>query len=406
MSEVIERFLKYVKVDTQSLPDMENVPSTEKQKDLGKILKDEMLVLGLEDVRLDDHGYVYGTLPATEGKESLPILGLIAHMDTSNAVSGKDVKPRIVENYQGGDILLNEEEQIVLAVKDFPEIEQYKGQSIIVTDGTTLLGADDKAGIAEIMALCSWLIESKTPHGTLKIAFTPDEEVGRGPDFFDVEGFGADFAYTVDGGELGELEYENFNGASFKLIVHGVSTHTGTAKDKMKNAATLAMAFHQMLPASEVPEHTDGYEGFYHLDHFTGDVERAELHYLIRDHSREIFEKRKDRMVKIVNYLNDLYGDGTFEYELKDSYFNMKEQIESHMHLIEHACKAMETVGIAPKVTPIRGGTDGARLSFMGLPCPNLFTGGHNYHGRFEYIPVESMEKAVEMLKELVKSYS
>ncbi|MDO4289473.1 MAG: peptidase T [Eubacterium sp.] len=406
MTEVIERFLRYVKVDTQSLPDMETVPSTEKQKDLGKILAAELKEIGLMDVKMDEHGYVYGTLAATEGKEALPVLGLIAHMDTSSAVSGKDVKPRIVENYQGGDIVLNAEKDIVLSVSDFPEIENYIGQSIIVTDGTTLLGADDKAGIAEIMALCSWLVESKTPHGTIKIAFTPDEEVGKGPEFFDVADFGADFAYTVDGGEIGELEYENFNGATFKLKVNGVSTHTGTAKNKMKNASVLAMEFHRMLPAWETPEHTEGYEGFYHLDHFSGDVEEANLTYLIRDHDRAIFEARKSRVAAIVDYLNGLYGEGTFEYSLKDAYFNMKEQILPHMHLIDNAKAAMAEAGITPIVTPIRGGTDGARLSFMGLPCPNLCTGGHNYHGRFEYIPVESMEKILEMLKALVKIYA
>ena len=406
MSEVIERFLKYVKVDTQSLPDVDVVPSTEKQKDLGRMLVQEMEALGMAGVKMDDHGYVYGSLPATVGKETLPVLGLIAHMDTSSAVSGADVRPRIVENYQGGDILLNEEKHIVLSVEDFPEIENYIGQSIIVTDGTTLLGADDKAGVAEIMALCSWLVESGTPHGPLKIAFTPDEEVGNGPAFFDVAGFGADFAYTVDGGEIGELEYENFNGASFKLKVHGVSTHTGTAKNKMKNAAVLAMEFHRMLPAWETPEHTEGYEGFYHLDHFDGDVEEAQLKYLIRDHDRTLFEARKKRMTEIVDYLNGVYGEGTFEYTLEDAYYNMKEQILPHMHLIDNAKKAMETVGITPLVTPIRGGTDGARLSFMGLPCPNLCTGGHNYHGRFEYVPVESMEKILEMLKALIKIYA
>lgn len=406
MKTVTERFLKYVKVDTQSVPDAEIFPSSEKQKKLGKILVEELKEMGVSDAKIDQYGYVYGTIPATTSKK-LPVLGLIAHMDTSSAVDGKNVDPRIVDNYDGEDILLNPEQNIVLMVENYPEIKTYKGQSIIVTDGTTLLGADDKAGVAEIMTLCDYLMSNKeVPHGTLKIAFTPDEEVGRGADYFDVQGFGADFAYTVDGGELGELEYENFNAASLKITVNGVSVHPGSSKNKMKNALLMAMEYQKMLPVWENPEHTEGYEGFYHLEYMNGDVEKAELSYIIRDHDKSKFEARKERGLKIANYLNDLYGAGTFQTVLKDSYYNMKEKIEPHMHLIENAKKAMEALQIEPKITPVRGGTDGARLSYMGLPCPNICTGGHNYHGRYEYIPIESMEKVVELLKKIVEIYS
>lgn len=407
---VTERFLNYVRIDTQSMPETGTVPSTEKQRNLAALLADEMQAMGLSGVRTDEHGYVYAELPATPGKETVPVLGLIAHMDTSPAVSGKDVRPKIIENYNGGDILLNAEKNIVLSATEYPELLQYKGQDIIVTDGTTLLGADDKAGIAEIMTLCERLIKDAIPHGTLKIAFTPDEEVGGGIDYFDVEGFGADFAYTVDGGALGEIEYENFNAASLKLIIHGRSTHTGDAKNKMKNALMLGIDFINMLPAWERPEHTEGYEGFYHLDTMKGDVEQAELNLIIRDHDRARFEDRKARVIKIIDYLNEentrINGCGAIQYYLDDTYYNMKEKIEPHMHLIANAEKAMEQAGIVPKVIPIRGGTDGAKLSYRGIPCPNLCTGGHNYHGRYEFIPVQSMEKIVEMLIYLVKDYT
>lgn len=405
MKTVVDRFLRYVQVDTESVPEADCFPSSEKQKNLAAILVEELKEMGVEDARMDIYGYVYATIPPTTDKE-LPAIGLIAHMDTSSAVSGKDVKPRIVENYDGGDILLNEAQNIVLKTEDYPEILDYKGQDIIVTDGTTLLGADDKAGVSEIMTLCDFLMNNPVTHGTIKIAFTPDEEVGRGVNYFDVEGFGAEFAYTVDGGELGELEYENFNAASLKLTVNGVSTHPGTAKNKMKNALLMGMEFQNMLPACETPEHTEGYEGFYHLDQFEGTVEKAEMTYIIRDHDRVKFEKRKERAVKICDYLNELYGVGSFEYLLSDSYYNMKEKIEPHIHLVRNVEKAMKDVGIEPKVTAIRGGTDGARLSYMGLPCPNICTGGHNFHGRFEYIPVQSMEKVVALLKRLVEIYS
>lgn len=407
---VTERFLNYVRIDTQSMPETGTVPSTEKQRNLAALLADEMQAMGLSGVRTDEHGYVYAELPATPGKETVPVLGLIAHMDTSPAVSGKDVRPKIIENYNGGDILLNAEKNIVLSATEYPELLQYKGQDIIVTDGTTLLGADDKAGIAEIMTLCERLIKDAIPHGTLKIAFTPDEEVGGGIDYFDVEGFGADFAYTVDGGALGEIEYENFNAASLKLIIHGRSTHTGDAKNKMKNALMLGIDFINMLPAWERPEHTEGYEGFYHLDTMKGDVEQAELNLIIRDHDRARFEDRKARVIKIIDYLNEentrINVCGAIQYYLDDTYYNMKEKIEPHMHLIANAEKAMEQADIVPKVIPIRGGTDGAKLSYRGIPCPNLCTGGHNYHGRYEFIPVQSMEKIVEMLIYLVKDYT
>ncbi|MFN6431307.1 Peptidase T [Eubacterium callanderi] len=405
MKTVVDRFLRYVQVDTESVPGADCFPSSEKQKNLAAILVEELKEMGVEDARMDSYGYVYATIPPTTDKD-LPVIGLIAHMDTSSAVSGKDVKPRIVENYDGGDILLNEAQNIVLKTEDYPEILDYKGQDIIVTDGTTLLGADDKAGVSEIMTLCDFLMNNPVTHGTIKIAFTPDEEVGRGVNYFDVEGFGAEFAYTVDGGELGELEYENFNAASLKLTVNGVSTHPGTAKNKMKNALLMGMEFQNMLPACETPEHTEGYEGFYHLDQFEGTVEKAEMTYIIRDHDWVKFEKRKERAVKICDYLNELYGVGSFEYLLSDSYYNMKEKIEPHIHLVRNVEKAMKDVGIEPKVTAIRGGTDGARLSYMGLPCPNICTGGHNFHGRFEYIPVQSMEKVVALLKRLVEIYS
>ena len=410
MKTVTERFLNYVTVDTQSEPDVDAFPSTEKQKNLAAQLVNEMKTLGIEDARMDVNGYVYGSIPATPGKEAVPALGFIAHMDTSNAVSGKGVIPRVVERYKGGDILLNAEKNIVLSATEYPEILNYIGQDIAVTDGTTLLGADDKAGIAEIMTMIAQLVQMNIPHGPIKIAFTPDEEVGRGADFFDLDAFGADIAYTIDGGALGEIEYENFNAASLKLVIHGRSVHTGEAKNKMKNALLLAHKFISMLPEWERPEHTEGYEGFYHLDSMHGDVERAELNYIIRDHDRARFEDRKARVVKIIDYLNEentqCNGCGAIKYTLKDSYYNMKEKIEPHMALIDNAKKAMKTVGVVPNVVPIRGGTDGARLSYMGLPCPNLCTGGHNYHGRFEYIPVQSMEKMVDVLIELVKIFS
>lgn len=404
--EVLERFINYVKVDTQSAEETESFPSTEKQKNLAKVLVRELRELGAEDVGMDANGYVYARIPATDGGREKRTIGFLAHMDTSPDASGADVKPTIVSNYDGGDILLNAEKNIVLSPKVYPELAQYVGKTVVTTDGTTLLGADDKAGVAEIMTMAEYLLtHPEAKHGPVAIAFTPDEEVGRGVDFFDLKRFGADYAYTVDGGGLGELEYENFNAASLKVVVHGINVHPGEAKNKMKNAVRIAEEFDGMLPASEKPELTEGYEGFFHLMQFTGDVEHAELQYILRDHDRSLFEEKKRLAENIGRCLNLLYGEGTVEVQLKDSYYNMREKIApDYMFLIENAEAKMEALGITPKIQPIRGGTDGARLSFMGIPCPNLFTGGHNYHGRFEYCIAESMELAVKLLLSLVSA--
>lgn len=404
--EVLERFINYVKIDTQSAEETESFPSTEKQKNLAKVLVRELRELGAEDVGMDANGYVYARIPATDGGREKRTIGFLAHMDTSPDASGEDVKPTIVSNYDGGDILLNAEKNIVLSPKVYPELAQYVGKTVVTTDGTTLLGADDKAGVAEIMTMAEYLLtHPEAKHGPVAIAFTPDEEVGRGVDFFDLKRFGADYAYTVDGGGLGELEYENFNAASLKVVVHGINVHPGEAKNKMKNAVRIAEEFDGMLPASEKPELTEGYEGFFHLMQFTGDVEHAELQYILRDHDRSLFEEKKRLAENIGGCLNLLYGEGTVEVQLKDSYYNMREKIApDYMFLIENAEAKMEALGITPKIQPIRGGTDGARLSFMGIPCPNLFTGGHNYHGRFEYCIAESMELAVKLLLSLVSA--
>lgn len=405
MSRVLERFLNYVTIDTQSSEEREAFPSTEKQKDLARLLFDEMKNLGVKDVFFDEtYGYVYAKLPANGVGQGEQTIGFLAHMDTSPETSGRNVKPRIVRDYDGNDIVLNEEEQIVLSVERFPELKNYVGQQLIVTDGSTLLGADDKAGIAEIMTLIEHLMEHPSiEHGPIAICFTPDEEVGAGVDHIDLERFGADVAYTVDGGALGELEYENFNAASAKVKVHGITVHPGEAKNKMKNAAIIAMEFQGMLPQEQVPAHTEDYEGFFHLTDMQGEVEYAELNYIIRDHNRKEFEKRKHMIEQIALFLNEKYGEKTVEIEVKDSYYNMKEKIDpDYFYLIENARKCMEDLGIVPKIQPIRGGTDGARLSFMGLPCPNLCAGGHNFHGKYEYCVVESMEKIVELLLGLV----
>lgn len=401
-----ERLLHYVSFGTQSNHESKTIPSTESQKVLGAALVVEMKALGIEDAFMDDKGYVYGTIPATPGKENKPVIGLIAHMDTAEDASGDNIQAKIVE-YQGGDILLNEEKNILMTEKEYPSLKKYVGQHLIVTDGTTLLGADDKAGIAEIMTMAEELINNPSiEHGKIRIGFTPDEEVGRGANYFDVEGFGADFAYTVDGGELGELEYENFNASSAKVVVHGLSIHTGSAKDAMLNASLLAMEYHNMLPVEQNPRYTQGYEGFFHLDSIKGRVEEAELHYIIRDHDAAKYDQKKQVMQDIADYLNKKYGEGTFELTIEESYRNMKEKIEPHMHLIDNARKAFAQCGVEAQTVPIRGGTDGARLSYMGLPCPNLSTGGHNFHGRFEYIPVESMDKMTETLVNIVKIYA
>lgn len=396
---VTERFLKYVSFDTQSDENSETCPSTEKQKLLGAFLVEDMKAIGITDAHMDENGYVYGSVPGTvEG----PVIGLIAHMDTSPDCSGKDIRPRIVE-YSGGDLVLNETQNIVMKARDYPSLERNVGKHLIVTDGTTLLGADDKAGVAEILTAVEELLAEGGPRVPLRIGFTPDEEVGRGADRFDVKGFGADFAYTADGGTLGELEYENFNAAAATVVLHGVSIHPGSAKGKMINAMQLAVDFHNMLPAQERPEHTEGYEGFSMLHGMEGDVESATLRYIIRDHDRMKFEQKKDRFQRIAAYLNEQFGEGSVTLTIKDSYYNMKEKILPVMHVVERAKAAMTAAGMDPVTVPIRGGTDGARLSFEGLPCPNLCTGGENYHGRYEYIPVEDMERCVEMLKHIAR---
>ena len=394
---VIDRFLKLVSYETTSDENSETCPSTPNQKVLGAELVRQMQELGIADAQMDEHGYVYGTIPANCEKE-LPVLGLIAHMDTSPDASGKDIKARITDVYSGGDIVLNEEKGIVLSPKDFPSLLRNTGKHLIVTDGTTLLGADDKAGVAEILSAAELLLSSDKPHGVIRIGFTPDEEIGRGADLFDVKGFGADYAYTVDGGTLGEVEYENFNAASAKLVFHGRSVHPGDAKGKMISAMLAAIDFNALLPENEIPACTEGYEGFYHLTEMSGTVEEATLSYIIRDHSREKFEQRKQAVAAAAEEIDRKYGRGTVELTLRDSYYNMKEKIEPCMFLIENAKQAMEQLGIEPKVVPIRGGTDGARLSFEGLPCPNLCTGGENFHGRFEYIPAEDMERITQLL--------
>ena len=405
MSDVTERFLRYVSFDTQSEESSMSTPSTDRQLDLARALLQELRDMGASDVRMDEYGYVYAAIPANRSElEQAPALGFIAHMDTAPAMSGRHVKPRIVEAYDGGDIVLNREFGITMRRADFPCLGECVGQDLIVTDGTTLLGADDKAGIAEIMAMAARLLSDPgIPRGPVCIAFTPDEEIGRGADHFDVTGFGAAAAYTVDDGPIGELEYENFNAASGAVSIKGVSIHPGDAKGRMKNAILLGMEFQSLLPAAEAPMYTEGYEGFFHLDHFTGDVENARMEYIIRDHDRERFEGRKRLFQAAASYLNTKYGEGTIEASVKDSYYNMKEQIKPHMYLIEMASGAMKDAGIEPRIAPIRGGTDGARLSYMGLPCPNLSTGGYNYHGKFEYIPAQSMEKMTDVLVGIVK---
>lgn len=405
MEKVTDRFLRYVQIDTQSDEEGTGTPTTEKQHELARLLVEELTKMGAEEITYDkEHCYVYASIPATEGMEKKPVMGFISHMDTSPAVSGANVRPRIITAYDGKDIVLNSGLGIVMKTADFPELKEYQGKSLIVTDGTTLLGADDKAGVAEIMTMAEYLLSHRdVPHGKLRIGFTPDEEVGAGADHFDVELFSADCAYTVDGGKLGELEYENFNAAGARVTFHGRSVHPGDAKNKMKNALLTAMEFQGMLPVSENPMYTEKYEGFYHLDALNGDIERAVADYIIRDHSREKFEQKKALFEKAGAFLNEKYGEGTVEIELKDSYYNMKEIIEDHMELIDHAMEAMREAGVEPVVVPIRGGTDGARLSYMGLPCPNLCTGGHNFHGRFEYICIESMEAVVRILLNLAR---
>ena len=395
-----ERFLRYVTFDTMSDEASETCPSTEKQKLLGAALVEEMLAMGIKDAYMDQHGYVYGTVPGDPAK---PVVGLIAHMDTSSDASGANVKARTVL-YEGGDICLNQEKGIWMRTADYPALKHHVGKHLIVTDGTTLLGADDKAGIAEILAAAEYLLQSGEPHATLRIGITPDEEIGRGADLFNVEGFGADYAYTADGGPVGEIEYENFNAAGASVVFAGRSIHPGSAKDKMINAQLLAMEFNAMLPVHQRPESTEGYEGFFHLTSMEGEVEQASLRYIIRDHDMEKFTQKKAVMEQIAAYMNQKYGQGTVTLTIRDSYFNMRQKIEPVMFVVDKAKAAMRNVGMDPHEVPIRGGTDGARLSYMGLPCPNLCTGGENYHGRFEFIPVEDMELCTKMLVEILKN--
>lgn len=399
---VVERFLKYVSFDTMSDENSTTVPTSAKQKILGAELVKELEAMGLENPHMNDYGYVYGWLPATVGCEDLPCIGLIAHMDTSPDAPGADIKPSIVR-YEGGVLVQNPDLGIVMDPVEYESLNNCIGKELIITDGTTLLGSDDKAGVAEIFAAVDYLVQHpELRHGRIAVGITPDEEVGQGADHFDVPGFGAVGAYTVDGGELGELEYENFNAASVKIKINGLNIHPGCAKNKMKNAILIGTELAGMLPPAETPGHTEGYEGFYHLANFNADETEAKLVLIIRDHDREKFEARKARMTAICNYLNEKYGAGTVELEMKDSYYNMKGQLAEHMYLVDKARAAFEAIGVTPKEVPIRGGTDGARLSYMGLPCPNLSAGGAYFHGIHEYVPVESLEKMVEMLVELV----
>lgn len=391
-----ERFLKYVEYPTMSCEGAGKTPSSDKQLVLARALRDELIGIGLSDVTLDEYGYIYATLEANTDKECNTI-GFIAHMDTSSEASDENIKARIV-NYEGGDILLNKEKGIYMRTSDYPYLEKYCGHELIVTDGTTLLGADDKAGIAEIVTTVERLKNENIPHGKIRIAFTPDEEIGEGADHFNVDFFGADYAYTVDGGELGELEYENFNAASARVKINGVSIHPGSAKDKMKNAARIACEFDAALPQGEIPECTEGYEGFHHLLSVEGECENATLVYIIRDHDRELFEEKKAEFCRVAEEFNAKYGEGVIELTLRDSYFNMREKIESNMFIVERAKEAMLSLGVTPIVVPIRGGTDGARLSFMGLPCPNICTGGANFHSRFEFVSINSMDKITDII--------
>lgn len=404
---ILNRFLTYVKIDTEADENSSTFPSTEKQKDLGRLLCKELKEIGVEDVTFDEvYGYVYAKIPANDNGKNPNTIAFISHMDTAPAFCGKNVNPRIIKEYDGKDILLNEKEQIVLSTKKFPEILNYTGKTLITTDGTTLLGADDKAGIAEIMTMAEEICNNpEILHGPIAICFTPDEEVGAGVDHIDLNRLGADYAYTVDGGGLGELEYENFNAASALCTIRGVNVHPGEAKNKMKHASLIGMELEMMLPQNAKPQYTSGYEGFFHLTSIEGDEETARLNYIIRDHSKEKFEEKKELMRDCVFFLNRKYGEGTVQLELKDTYYNMKEKIvPDYYFLIEEAKRLMEELEIQPDIRPIRGGTDGARLSFMGLPCPNLCTGGHSFHGRYEYICLESMEKVVELLVRLASS--
>lgn len=400
---LLERFLKYVSIHTTSDENTGLVPSTPQQMEFAKILAEELKDMGMQDVSLDNKGYLMATLPSNIDKD-VPTVGFISHLDTSPDMSGKNVKPRIVENYDGNDIILNEKENIVLSPKQFPELTMYRGQSLVVTNGLTLLGADDKAGIAEIMTAMDYFIKNPdVKHGKVRIAFNPDEEIGLGAHHFDVEKFGCQFAYTMDGGEIGELEYENFNAAGAKVTFYGTNVHPGYAKNKMVNSIKIATKFMATVPANESPEYTDGYEGFYHLTGIGGDVEKTTVSYIIRDHDRKKFEERKAHLQMLVDKINSEFGDNTATLEIKDQYYNMKEKVEPVKYIVDIASEAIRQAGVEPKVKPIRGGTDGAQLSFKGLPCPNIFAGGHNFHGKYEFVPIQSMEKATEVVKNIIK---
>ncbi len=402
--KTLDRFLKYVSVDTESDPDAECFPSTAKQKNLLELLKNELIEMGVSNARMDENGYVYASIPANcEGR---PAIGFLSHVDTSSAVSGANVKPAIIK-YEGGDIVLNKEKNIVMKAETYASLAENAGKELVVTDGTTLLGADDKAGVAEIMSMAEFFIENPdVKHGEILISFTPDEEIGRGVEFFNMDEFKADFAYTVDGGALGEIEYENFNAAAMTLTAHGVSIHPGSAKNMMINAVEVLMDFHSLLPAEMRPQYTENYEGFYHLDKISGSVQEAKSDYIIRDHDKAKFEAKKNYALKAAELINAKYGEGTLDIKIKDSYYNMREFVEKHMELVHNAEKAMENVGVTPVVVPIRGGTDGAQLTYRGLVCPNLCTGGYNFHGIYEYIPVASLDKIVNILIEIVKIFA
>ena len=404
MEKLLDRFLRYVAVETTSDENSETQPSAAKELDLLRLLRDELTNMGIQ-AELDEYGYVMATIPSNTDKD-IPAIGFIAHVDTAPDASGKDIKPQIIHNYDGGDIVLNAEKNVALRVAEFPEMAQYKGQTMITTDGTTLLGADDKAGVAEIMQAAQYLMEHpEFKHGEIKIGFTPDEEIGRGVVKFDVKKFGARYAYTMDGGEIGELEYENFNAAAAKIHIQGSNIHPGYGKDKMVNSMLIAMELDAMLPVEQRPRYTQGYEGFFHLIAIEGTVEETNMSYIIRDHDRTKFEEKKAMMTSIAEFLNKKYGN-VVSLELKHQYYNMRQEVEPHFFIVEKAIKAMEMAGVKPKVQPIRGGTDGANLSFMGLPCPNIFAGGHNFHGKLEYVPLESMEKAAEVILNIVKLFA
>jgi tripeptide aminopeptidase len=399
MQSVIDRFIRYIKIDTESARNSDTFPSTYKQFDLAKLLESELRELGLTDAAIDEFGYVTATLPPNTDKEGIPVVGFLAHMDTSPDFSGENVNPQFVEDYDGGTLVLNEEKDIRMSPEEFPDLKKYIGRTLITTDGTTLLGADDKAGVAEIMAAIEYLLEHhEIKHGTIKIGFTPDEEIGSGVDHFDVDAFGADFAYTVDGGEAGEVQYENFNASGAELTIHGRNVHPGKAKLKMRNALLIGMELNDLLPVFERPEFTEKYEGFYHLFLFNGTVEEASMTYIIRDHDREKFEEKKDLIKKAVDFINAKYGAQVIDLRLNEQYYNMREMVEPHPEIMAAAIQAVKDVGLEPIIEPIRGGTDGSQLSYMGLPTPNIFTGGHYAHGKFEFIPTFAMEKAVETL--------